>query len=128
MSKYTDWISTWLKTNNPYGECQRAVEELCEAFPELVKTRGHVRCLWGKRAHWWAVAPNGHIVDPTVRQFGGPVVDYEPWTPGEEVRVGKCMECGDDIWREVEDLEKVQRESMCSKDCEKAFSAAMEGW
>ncbi len=103
---YTEWIvSNVPEHKDAYGKCASVVKAMAEAFPELRVVKGHVFTTWGKRAHWWLTTPNGTIVDPTVRQFEA-VGEYEPWVPGDEVRVGKCMNCGDEIWKVLETLDK----------------------
>jgi hypothetical protein len=93
----------------------------------------------GKRGHVWLVNPDGDVVDPTRGQFPGDIT-YEPWEPGDEVRVGTCMQCGAGIWRKVPSLEQTMdkvTESLkygkmvsltvpvaCSKQCEDDLAAA----
>src|SRR5688572_29828181 len=101
------------------GQCAKATQEMVEAFPELKRVPGHVYTIgWGKRAHWWCVAPDGEIVDPTVSQFVGACVDYEPFEAGHEVRVGRCMNCGDDIYAVILVLdEPPPRPYFCGDHC-----------
>lgn len=123
---YEEWIAAYVekKEGKLLGRCKEAVEEMVLAFPELKKVPGHVYCGWGRRGHWWCVTSDGKIVDPTVQQFDI-VFEYEPWVPGTEVRVGKCMECGEEIWKAIQSLEEEPgRETFCSKDCEIAFCAS----
>jgi hypothetical protein len=96
--RYAEWIKTWLTSNRAYGNCARATEEMVKAFPELRRVPGFVfDGRWGQREHWWCVAPDGTIVDPTASQF--PVLfNYREYKEGDEVRVGKCMDCGDDLY------------------------------
>lgn len=116
---YAGWIRGYeVRTPALLGRCRDAVVEMRSAFPELTEVRGHVFCAWGRRGHAWLVTSDGTIVDPTRGQFPGPV-EYEPWKPGDTVRVGKCMNCGDEIWRPAQTLaEEPKRESACSGDCE----------
>ena len=118
--KYQEWIANYLKDHpNPIGECQKATKEMLKAFPELKIVRGHVETVFcGRQGHWWLESPDGAIVDPTRRQFQGPI-DYEPWTPDSLVRVGKCMNCGEEIWRKVASLDQEYHDYFCSKECEK---------
>src|ERR1019366_7112369 len=52
------------------GKCKELVNAACVADPTLRVVRGFYHCpLWGKQAHWWAVKPDGTIIDPTVKQF-----------------------------------------------------------
>lgn len=117
---YQRWILDYkARTPQLLGRCIEAAAEMREAFPELREIRGHVWCQWGKRGHVWLQAPDGAVVDPTREQFPGPI-DYEPWKPGDEVRTGKCMWCGDDIWRAVDTLDEDHSgECACSPECER---------
>ena len=116
---YAGWIERYeLEHVGLLGRCREAVVEMRAAFPELTEVRGHVFCAWGKRGHAWLADPAGNIVDPTAAQFPG-VFEYEAWKPGDDVRVGKCMNCGEDIWRPVQTLDvEPKRESSCSSACE----------
>jgi hypothetical protein len=89
-----------------------------EAFPELQEVRGHVTTAWGKDGHVWLVDPDGAIVDPTAGQYPY-VAAYDPWKPGDEVCVGKCMNCGCQIWEAVQSLEGVKRRDTCGAACER---------
>jgi hypothetical protein len=73
------------------GKCKEMVEEACRQDPTLTPVRGHYICWsWGKQAHWWAVKPDGTIVDPTVGQFPKPHIgDYIPFDD-----VIECSHCG----------------------------------
>ena len=117
---YAAWIKEWLESNRAYGNCKRACVEMIEAFPELVQVRGHVYCDWGKRSHWWLTSPDGAIQDPTASQYTA-LFSYEVWTPDMEVRVGKCMDCGSELWGLVPDLDTEVRKSFCDQDCEDSF-------
>lgn len=73
------------------GKCKELAEQACQADPTLRLVRGHYFCpTWGKQAHWWAVAPDGRIVDPSARQFPSlGMGDYEPFGGLHE-----CEQCG----------------------------------
>jgi hypothetical protein len=119
---YQEWIADYVKRSPVVlGKCREAVARMRRAFPELAEVRGHVYCVWGKRGHFWAVAPDGAIVDPTRAQFPGPIT-YEPWESGDAVRVGKCMNCGEEIWAEVSDLRSVPHREFCGEVCEAAMA------
>jgi|WetSurMetagenome_2_1015567.scaffolds.fasta_scaffold31626_9 hypothetical protein len=97
-----------------------------KVFPELKVVRGHVMDLqWGRRSHWWLETPTGAIVDPTKSQFPC-VIEYEPWTPESLVRLGRCVNCGGDIWRAVASLDEVHQESVCGPGCEAILMAEYE--
>ena len=108
MEKYAAWIAAYLVEKNGmvYAGCKPAVEAMVKAFPELKAVPGHVWVpAWGKRGHWWCATEDGEILDPTASQFPG-ISAYEPWKPGDEVRVGKCMNCGDELWAPIQRLEE----------------------
>lgn len=124
--RYQGWIEVWCSENRAYGNCEPAVLALLQSFPELEHVRGHVWTTWGKRAHHWAVTPDGTIVDPTASQFEA-VFEYEPWKPGDPIRVGKCMNCGDEIWRAVESLDtEIKQECICSEICKDEFDRYLQ--
>lgn len=101
---YADWIAGYLAAfedpSRTLGRCRQAAEAMARSFPELEVVRGHVLCPapWGRRGHWWAVSPEGDILDPTAGQFTLGIARYEPYVEGGDVRLGKCMECGTEIW------------------------------
>jgi hypothetical protein len=105
--EYQEWAERFARRNDGIvlGACRKAVKEMIQAFPELHEVLGHVQCSWGRRGHAWCIDEGGEIVDPTRAQFPGPIT-YEPWQPGQAVRVGRCMNCGMDIWREATTLGK----------------------
>jgi hypothetical protein len=52
------------------GKCKQMAEAAIAADPTLTLVRGFYHCpMWGEQQHWWAVKPDGTIVDPTARQF-----------------------------------------------------------
>lgn len=124
---YHPWIEAYMARQNYIllGKCREAVAEMRAVFPELIEKRGHVLCKWGKRGHIWLVTAEGEIVDPTADQFPlFPPLRYEEWKPGESVLVGKCMNCGDEIWRAVQTLDaEPPQESICGEACEKSYIA-----
>lgn len=140
--QYAAWIADYaLKHERLRALCQSATQEMQTAFPELQRVPGHAH--WYPvddegmdegLEHWWCVDPEtGEVVDPTVSQFRAPPLRYEPWKPGKEVRIGRCMNCGDDIYCAVKVLgELPPREERppgvssctCSVECEKALIEA----
>lgn len=92
---YQEWIAANVKGDG-YGQCAEVTAAMAQAFPELTRVRGHyLDAWWGERAHWWCIAPDGTVVDPTAAQFptAGAGV-YLPWDEGAEEPSGKCIECG----------------------------------
>ncbi len=127
--KYKDWIDKHKEEKALLARCSLSTDEMVEAFPELEKVAGTVRFLGGGGSeHFWCVTPSGDVVDPTVSQFDSPVTSYRPFEPGDEVYVDKCMNCGMEIYKEIQDLkEKGHSECMCSDECEKSFVAWQNG-
>ncbi len=128
--EYADWVADYSKRHDGalLGQCEDAVKRMVEAFPELTIVRGHVFVMrWGQRAHWWCVAPDESVVDPTAKQFPM-ILAYEPWIPGTPVRVGKCMNCGDEIYRVVQSLdEPAPRVYSCGPRCAAELSYEFNG-
>jgi hypothetical protein len=123
--RYADWIKAYVsRSGYVFGKCKDGAKEMAAAFPELTVVLGHVYCSWGKRGHAWLVNAEGTIVDPTASQFPD-IFEYEPWKPGDTVRVGKCMECGEEIWEPVFELESTPpQRSVCGPECEAALTRA----
>jgi len=122
---YETWIADYLKrVKNPFARCLEACDEMKAAFPELTTVRGHILDLrWSRRSHVWLTTTDGAIVDPTASQFPA-LYEYEPWTPDSLVRLGKCMECGAEIWGKVESLDvEPPMKSVCGDACERALMA-----
>jgi hypothetical protein len=131
--KYKEWIAAYLAREKyaVLGKCRPAVEEMVKVFPELKIVKGHVDVpLWPKdsrRGHWWLETEAGTIVDPTESQFLS-IGRYIPWVPGEKVRVGRCMYCGDQIWAAMMSLDTAPpHQSFCDNNgkCFKAFAEDM---
>jgi hypothetical protein len=121
-ANYSAWIKAYVLRQNDalLGKCRPACEEMLLTFPELKIVRGHVYdAYWGKRGHFWLVTEDAKIIDPTRGQFPARSIQYEAWNPDVPVRVGKCQECGTEIFKCVETLnEKPKVESVCSAECE----------
>jgi hypothetical protein len=92
LTVYQEWIAAH-QPLNPRGQCATMTERMAAAFPELRRVRGHYLCVDGRFTHWWLVAPDGAIVDPTREQFTDQHGDYEEFTGAEPT--GKCLNCGD---------------------------------
>jgi hypothetical protein len=98
--QYQSWISEHYPDASGYGKCHEATEELVAAFPELRRVRGFYLCgVWGQREHWWCVAPDGSIVDPTAGQFPSKGFGvYSELDPDEPEPTGKCLDCGEYVY------------------------------
>lgn len=132
-NKYQAWCDAYAEEHGSkvYGRCREAVAALCEAFPELTEVRGHVDCPppWNRRGHTWATHEDT-IYDPTKTQFPA-IFGYDAWTPGEEVRWGVCMDCGEEIWMPLHDLDEKPDDPphapFCSTRCNASYAAYMNG-
>jgi hypothetical protein len=100
--KYAEWIAA----NAPAapirarGRCSPLTEAMVAAFPELRRARGHYTCpFWGRQEHWWCVAPDGSVVDPTAHQFPSDGTGvYEELPDDAPEPIGRCMICGEYCW------------------------------
>jgi hypothetical protein len=91
---YSEWIAANVEGDG-YGQCAEVTTAMVEAFPELRRVRGQYFCVtWGMRTHWWLVAPDRSIVDPTATQFPSQGDGlYVEWHEGDEEPTGKCPNC-----------------------------------
>lgn len=95
ISRYDNWVKR--NVPDPLGKCGTYSRLMKQQFPELTLIRGHYLCpLWGQREHWWLVASDGSIVDPTYQQFPSKGEgDYIPLDESAPEPNGKCMNCGE---------------------------------
>jgi hypothetical protein len=95
MSDYERWIQENV-TGDGRGKCREWSFAMVTHFPELKLVRGHYHCsIVGERPHWWLVAQNGCIVDPTRNQFPSMGTDeYVPWDESQDEPTGICANCG----------------------------------
>lgn len=127
VTKYEEWIAA-LKERVGFltGRCKESAREMSEAFPELILTAGYAHTDRGFGEHWWCKDTDGNIIDPTASQYQA-VYEYEEWKPGDEIRIGKCMDCGEGIYKRLQSLtEDVKNRTFCNKRCEKAFRASLD--
>ena len=98
------------------GKCKEMVDDLCKRDPTLSSVRGHYICwLWGKQKHWWAMKPDGTIIDPSIDQFPKPHIgDYIPFDG-----VVVCDECGKRIPEEEATI--YGNYAFCSLACNMRF-------
>lgn len=116
---YQEWIDDFVRrfTGRTVGLCSSATQKMQSAFPELRRARGHVMTLAGYwRTHWWCVAEDGRIVDPTKCQFAelGGVVEYLEHEGPEPL--GRCMGCGEYCYDDP---------TFCSEACERDVRLSM---
>jgi len=126
VSTYDQWIADFVsKQRIIRGACGRAVNEMAKAFPELKRVAGWVVFKGGRSEHFWCVTPDGSIVDPTASQFGE-LLRYHEFQPGGEVRVGRCMNCGDGIYAQVQGLDdRSAARSVCTPECAQELEASL---
>jgi hypothetical protein len=118
---YAEWIEAYVASQPDRfvrGKCDEATRAMVAAFPELRRAAGFVYCRWGRDQHWWCVAPDGAIVDPTVEQFGA-VFRYEELDLNDpesvkRIPTGVCADCGGDTY---------EGKYFCSDECERATTA-----
>ena len=117
LDAYRAWIDAYVASQpNGFvrGKCDKATQMMVEAFPELRRVAGFAHVSWGRDQHWWCVAPDGTIVDPTASQFQGGLADYEELDLDKDqdrIPTGVCMDCGDDTYG---------GKTFCSDICERA--------
>lgn len=120
-AEYTKWISEYLaRTSFVRGTCKKATSEMVKEFPELRQAAGFVDVHWGTEEHFWCVAPDGTIVDPTEAQYGPVgVIHYEELdlnNPEDVKRIptGKCPNCGEPSF---------EHRYFCSDECGTSYAA-----
>lgn len=115
--KYVEWMTEHYPTaESAYGQCQKAVQGMILAFPELREAKGHALTAWGRRQHFWCLTEDGEVVDPTAIQYPTGVWEYEEATEETLVRVGPCVYCGVDIMMPLKDARQSQKMT-CSDQC-----------
>lgn len=120
-AKYAEWIESYvtcIPNRFVRGKCAEATRKMVEEFPELRRACGFVFAPWGEDQHWWCVAPDGSVVDPTREQFPwvGGYEEVDPANPHRPIPTGRCMECGNSAYG---------GETFCDKECETTFCASM---
>lgn len=121
---YAEWIANYVASKRGFvrGKCAEATITMVAAFPELRRAAGFVHVLWptgpAREQHWWCIAPDGTVVDPTRAQFAL-VFEYEELNlddPETHKRVptGVCCNCGEDTYEGRE---------VCSDVCSRAYIA-----
>ena len=126
MSKLLNAVFDYIAfDNDPTGTCAKATQDLVAKFPDLRRVRGHYYCqYWGEREHWWCVAPDGTIVDPTASQFpslgGG---KYIEWQEGEEEPIGRCINCGGYVFTSKNnDMDHNFCSTVCADQCSRELT------
>lgn len=118
MSAYAEWIRAYVAAQNNFvrGRCSEATKKMVEAFPELRRVAGFVEVMHPggvyEEQHWWCVAPDGSVVDPTESQFLAVLSREEvyPARPHRPIPSGRCMDCGGTVFG---------GDTFCSEECER---------
>lgn len=124
--EYDEWIRGYYERHGGFvrGKCQKAVEEMKAAFPELRIVAGFAHVSWGRDQHWWCIAPDGTVVDPTAAQFPLPIryeeLDLNDPKTRERVPISKCMNCGKETYTSSLSAD------MCSQTCADDFVAFLQ--
>lgn len=121
MNKYEAWIQEYVE-RTPFlrGQCDIATREMVAKFPELKRVGGFVYPPWGREQHWWCLAPDGTILDPTREQYPGwcdlgyEAIDLSNPEEAKRVPTGRCMDCGGDVYEHA---------TFCNKTCEEKTRA-----
>lgn len=107
------------------AECNSWTMRFVEKFPHLKRVAGFYGApedVWlndpdeeiYRTEHWWCVDTDGTIVDPTAEQFMHGDFVYTPFDEAKHrIKIGRCMECGDDIFG----LKAEGPKSACSEEC-----------
>jgi len=112
-SLYGQWIAEHVP--EPRGRCAEATTEMVAAFPELRRVRGHYWNPYINREvpHWWCVASDGTVVDPTAAQFPCAWMgDYTEHVGHEPT--GKCPNCSGYVY---------DGGTVCSDACARQYEA-----
>lgn len=125
--QYDTWIAEYVAKHSGFvrGKCASATAEMVEAFPELKRVAGFVEVLWPAAGvvteqHWWCLDPSGDVVDPTAAQFhvvlSREALDLNNPDDVGRIPTGRCMCCGEDVFR---------GDTFCTKQCERDFCSDM---
>jgi len=97
---FRSWIAERYPTpQSAKLQCAEATTAMVAAFPTLRRVRGHAMIGIDFRPHWWCLTPEGEIIDPTAHQWAAPPVFYDAMPEDAEEPCGKCISCGDLLYR-----------------------------
>lgn len=127
MEQYQKWIDEHYPTwEAALGKCMEASKKMAAAFPELKTARGFaIGPGVNYQQHWWCVDPEGNEIDPTIRQYGVPLI-YEPVADDDPLAMypqKKCMNCGEYYLQTPEH----EDDPCCGKNCLTSLSKYY-GW
>lgn len=116
--QHEQWIAAQNLPPQPCGLCEFVSRRMVEQFPDLRLARGHF-APWGEQRrypHWWCVAVDGTVVDPTAAQFDG-VGPGDYVEHGGPEPTGKCLHCGEYTYAGA---------SFCDRTCTRGWQTWME--
>ena len=120
--KYKVWIIAYReRVITLKNKCTSATVEMQKAFPELIRKRGTVLIPLSNRrpTHWWLETTDGVIIDPTESQFGC-ILEYFERDESKSEPIGKCLECGTDIYPGD------PSGNTCSIECSEKFAESLK--
>lgn len=118
---YSKWITEYnQRIGDVYGKCESATLEMQQAFPELIRKRGHVEVPFRTKnpEHWWLTTNDGLIIDPTELQFGC-VLKYIKLDETLPEPVGKCLNCGEYVYPNAPNTHA------CCVECDEAIMKSL---
>jgi len=124
-----EWIdSRYPDYGSAVGKCAEASHAMAQAFPRLRVTNGEV-WLAGcgePRLHWWCVAPDGEVIDPTAKQFSHTpaYIEIDQDHPARNYERARCPNCGEAFYM----TEEAWRYSpLCSQSCATDYATYCNG-
>ena len=100
MAEFELWIASKYPTpESAKMKCAEATLAMVRDFPSLVRVRGHVMINGVERSHWWCESRDGWTIDPTAHQWDPRPGMYRKWEEGSEEPHGKCINCGNLLFR-----------------------------
>jgi hypothetical protein len=96
------------------GNCVSWSKKLSEKFPELKVVVGFCN----GQEHAWCETSENEIIDATWEQFGI-IRQYEEYDENNQehaVKIGRCMNCGEEIFGKMTDDHKDFCDDRCAKD------------
>lgn len=114
---YAEWIAQ--NCSDTFGKCHELCLKMQAVYPELKLARGFYECpIWGAREHWWLVAVDGTIIDPTADQFPSRGIgEYRELGEDYVEPIGRCLECGEYVF-------PPRMDTFCCDEHEAAFAAS----